>query len=169
MDFANTNQHHNHYDTLGVDYDADIATIKNAYRELLLKHHPDKTGSHAHSHIVSQVQVAYAVLSDSQARKQYDYDLRNNNQSQGFVDHEHLEGLDTFSLDEFEFVEDYEHDRVIWQKHCPRCNGENLFMLSDWDLEHNGKSDNRGGYLIVVQCGACSLMIKVKYYDLDDD
>ncbi|EEH60862.1 uncharacterized protein MICPUCDRAFT_12442, partial [Micromonas pusilla CCMP1545] len=58
-----------YYRILGVDRGADDRTLKKAYRNLALKHHPDKGGSQEKFAEISQ---AYDVLSDSQKREIYD-------------------------------------------------------------------------------------------------
>lgn len=60
----------NHYKTLGVAKDADQMTIKRAYRRKSKAAHPDrKGGSHA---AMSEVNRAYALLSDATKRAHYD-------------------------------------------------------------------------------------------------
>ena len=65
-----------HYEVLGVERDADAATIKKAHRKLALKLHPDKNVEHDDQDVVHQqflaVQQAYECLSDAQERKWYD-------------------------------------------------------------------------------------------------
>jgi molecular chaperone DnaJ len=62
-----------YYETLGVSRDADEAEIKQAYRRLAMKHHPDRN---AHDKVseekFKQVKEAYEILSDSQKRAAYD-------------------------------------------------------------------------------------------------
>lgn len=58
-----------HYQTLGVSKDADVKEIKQAYRKLASKHHPDKGGDKAE---FQKIQSAYDTLSDPQKRAQYD-------------------------------------------------------------------------------------------------
>jgi len=58
-----------HYQTLGVSKDADVKEIKQAYRKLASKHHPDKGGNKAE---FQKIQSAYDTLSDPQKRAQYD-------------------------------------------------------------------------------------------------
>ena len=58
-----------HYEVLGVERDADSATIKKAHRKLALVHHPDKGGDENEFRLV---QEAYECLSDEQDRKWYD-------------------------------------------------------------------------------------------------
>ncbi len=66
-----------HYESLHVNEDAPEEVIRAAYRALSLKHHPDKTGDRPHSQRRMQViNDAYAVLSDSVKRADYDDSLR---------------------------------------------------------------------------------------------
>lgn len=64
----------NYYEILGVDANADVDTIKRAYRTLASKHHPDKGGDTGK---FQEIQAAYDVLSDPERRRQYDHELSN--------------------------------------------------------------------------------------------
>ena len=58
---------------LGVDRNADEATIKKAYRVLAKKYHPDANpGDKEAEKKFKEASEAYAVLSDAEKRKQYD-------------------------------------------------------------------------------------------------
>lgn len=62
-----------YYKILGVDKSASTAEIKKAYRKLALKYHPDQNnGDKAAEAKFKEVNEAYAVLSDTQKRQQYD-------------------------------------------------------------------------------------------------
>jgi molecular chaperone DnaJ len=62
-----------YYEVLGVSRTATEVEIKKAYRTLAVKHHPDKNPGDAHSEEkFKECAEAYAVLSDSQKRAQYD-------------------------------------------------------------------------------------------------
>ena len=62
-----------YYQTLGVERSADAAAIKKAYRKLAQKYHPDKNpGDKQAEEKFKQLTEAYAVLSDTDKRRQYD-------------------------------------------------------------------------------------------------
>jgi curved DNA-binding protein len=58
-----------YYQTLGIDRNASQDDIKKAYRSLAMKHHPDRGGD---AKKFQEIQEAYAVLSDSQKKADYD-------------------------------------------------------------------------------------------------
>ncbi len=60
------------YEVLGVERTASEAQIKNAYRKLALKYHPDRNpGSTEAQEKFKEISIAYAVLSDPNKRRQY--------------------------------------------------------------------------------------------------
>ncbi|MCD6311209.1 MAG: molecular chaperone DnaJ [Elusimicrobia bacterium] len=64
-----------YYEILGVAKNAAAADIKSAYRKLALKHHPDRvpeSEKKSAEEKFKKISEAYAVLSDSQKRQQYD-------------------------------------------------------------------------------------------------
>ena len=62
-----------YYEVLGVEKNADDATIKKAYRGLAKKYHPDMNPGDQEAEVkFKEVNEAYDVLSDSQKRAQYD-------------------------------------------------------------------------------------------------
>ena len=62
-----------YYKTLGVEKGADPEAIKKAYRKLALKFHPDRNpGNREAEEKFKKISEAYAVLSDTEKRKQYD-------------------------------------------------------------------------------------------------
>ena len=66
-------QKRDYYEVLGVDKNADDATIKKAYRKLAKKYHPDiNPGDKEAEKKFKEASEAYAVLSDSEKRRQYD-------------------------------------------------------------------------------------------------
>jgi len=66
----------NHYETLDVSPNASQAEIKQAYRALVKRFHPDRNpGSRSHDRIAS-INVAYEVLSDPFQRRTYDRQIK---------------------------------------------------------------------------------------------
>lgn len=66
-------QKRDYYEVLGVERNADDAAIKKAYRVLAKKYHPDMNPGDAEAEKkFKEASEAYAVLSDSEKRRQYD-------------------------------------------------------------------------------------------------
>src|ERR1700675_4495637 len=62
-----------YYQTLGVGREADREELRNAYRRLARKHHPDlNPGDKAAEDRFKKVQEAYDILSDSKKKQMYD-------------------------------------------------------------------------------------------------
>ncbi len=61
----------NYYDVLGVDIDASSEEIRDKFRELAKKTHPDKTKEKSEKEMAN-LNKAYEVLSDEENRKKYD-------------------------------------------------------------------------------------------------
>jgi len=65
-----------HYATLGLHRRCSADQIRNAYRILAKEHHPDRNADDAGSVVRTQeLNAAYAVLGDPEARKAYDREL----------------------------------------------------------------------------------------------
>ena len=63
-----------YYKILGVNRDADEATIKKAYRNLAMKYHPDRNPGNEKeaNEKFKEINEAYEVLGDPKKKKQYD-------------------------------------------------------------------------------------------------
>lgn len=179
-----------YYEVLDISPGSTLAEIKLAYKNKLLALHPDKIlqnsvqngdGDNIVSHpdnkstedLIPLLKEAYKVLSDSEHRKEYDEEVEAMLKKNGIVNYG--DGLDTYTLDDFTSdVPESEEDPVIFRKDCPRCTISNGFVISEDDLikntetNINSKKDD-GSYQLVLQCDSCSLWLKVKYFDLDED
>jgi DnaJ-class molecular chaperone len=65
---------HDHYRVLGIARAATAAEIRRAYRQLALRHHPDRAGAGATAQF-QRISLAYRVLSNPVARAAYDSQL----------------------------------------------------------------------------------------------
>jgi DnaJ-class molecular chaperone len=64
----------NYYEVLGVSKDSSKDQIKKAYRQLALQWHPDVNHSpDAHERFI-EINQAYLILSDDEARARYDFE-----------------------------------------------------------------------------------------------
>jgi molecular chaperone DnaJ len=62
-----------HYTLLGLRRDASLDEIKKAYRQLAMRHHPDRTQNNPQdTEIFKAVAVAFATLSNPERRAEYD-------------------------------------------------------------------------------------------------
>ncbi len=61
-----------YYEVLGVSRDADAKTIKDTFRELAMKYHPDRNKSPEAEARFKEIAEAYAILSDPKKRADYD-------------------------------------------------------------------------------------------------
>ncbi len=61
-----------YYEVLGVKRDASPDEIKDAYRKLAMQFHPDRNKDAGAEERFKEISEAYAVLSDTQKRQQYD-------------------------------------------------------------------------------------------------
>lgn len=67
----------NLYDVFGVSQQATDTEIKNAYRKLAMKWHPDRnSNSEEFTKIFQQINNAYEILSNPQTRKDYDASIK---------------------------------------------------------------------------------------------
>ncbi|HEX9143217.1 MAG TPA: molecular chaperone DnaJ [Candidatus Binatia bacterium] len=69
---AANQQKRDYYEILGLDRSATQEQIKQAYRQLALKWHPDRNPAPDATDRFKEIAEAYAVLSDQTKRKQYD-------------------------------------------------------------------------------------------------
>ncbi len=61
-----------YYDTLGIDQHATAGQVKEAYRKLALHYHPDRNQDGDAAAKMKEINEAYAVLSHSDRREEYD-------------------------------------------------------------------------------------------------
>jgi molecular chaperone DnaJ len=72
MDYPDSTPQRDFYEVLGVPRDADAKAIKDAFRQLALKYHPDRNKEAGAEERFKEIAAAYAVLSDPKKRAEYD-------------------------------------------------------------------------------------------------
>lgn len=87
-----TTTQRDYYEVLGVSRDADAKAIKNAFRELAMKYHPDRNKSPDAEAKFKEIAEAYAILSDP--KKRADYDARGFAGVAGFSAEDLFSGID---------------------------------------------------------------------------
>lgn len=66
----------NHYETLKVTRDAPTEIIRAAYKSLSQKYHPDKNHTTDQTELMTEINLAYQILSNLETRRQYDQQLK---------------------------------------------------------------------------------------------
>jgi curved DNA-binding protein CbpA len=73
-----------HYKTLEVSTHSSLIEIKQSYRQLARRYHPDKNENNDQStKVFQEIQAAYAILSNPEKRRVYDNELRHFGQYNG--------------------------------------------------------------------------------------
>jgi len=75
-----------YYQILGVSSTAPSAEIKRVYRRLAMLYHPDRNHSPEAEQIFKEINEAYDVLSNDEARQWYDYKRQSTNSSTTYSD-----------------------------------------------------------------------------------
>lgn len=122
-----------YYEVLGVARDADEKTIKDTFRQLALKYHPDRNKQPGASDRFKEIAEAYAVLSDP--RKRAEYDARGYAGVAGFSPEDLFGGInfeDIFGGLGFDFGRPFE--RFFRRRAAPR-RGENIEISVTVPLE----------------------------------
>jgi curved DNA-binding protein CbpA len=118
----------NYYGILGVTNNASTTEIKDAYRKLSKKFHPDKNeGDKFFEEMFKSIQEAYSTLSDEQKRRDYDIRFKNftNSSSNQEAAQEALrkeaerlkKEREQFTRQQTEFSNNYERERFKSQHH----------------------------------------------------
>ncbi|MBI2771880.1 MAG: J domain-containing protein [Burkholderiales bacterium] len=86
-----------HYDILNVDRLASADLVRDAYRRMAQKFHPDKCHDDAQAAgLMARINEAYEVLSDSCRRAQYDMSLASRNRRRLAASRAVMRGQDAF-------------------------------------------------------------------------
>lgn len=91
-----SDEQRDYYEVLGVARDADAKAIKNAFRELAMKYHPDRNKAPDAEARFKEIAEAYAILSDPKKRANYD--------ARGFAGVSDFSAEDLFSNIDFDDI-----------------------------------------------------------------
>jgi molecular chaperone DnaJ len=115
-----------YYEVLGVPRDADKKTIKDAFRKLALKYHPDRSKEPGAEEKFKEIAEAYGVLSDP--KKRAEYDARGHAGVAGFTPEDIFGGIDfedIFGGLGFDFGAPGLFER-LFRRRAPRMRGANI-------------------------------------------
>ena len=160
------------YSILNLTTEATLSDIKQQYKLLALKYHPDRLVTASESQQQDgedtqqlkfiEIQQAYELLRDPKQKRQYDreYHLNKYNLEKQLVGNI----SDYILLSEMK----YDQDEDVCTHQC-RCGG--LYTIHMNDIINNiNENDNDGGIYksFNINCKNCSLIIQVEN-DMDDD
>ena len=114
-----------YYEVLGIAKDADQKTVRNAFRSLALKYHPDRNKEARTEDRFDEISEAYAVLSDPKKRAEYN--------ARGFpcvVDFSHEDLYSGTNFDDIfsglDFGANGLFDSFFHRRHTGREKGDNI-------------------------------------------
>lgn len=129
----------NLYEILCVNNNSDINEIKNSYRKLSKKYHPDVSKETDAAFIFSEISKAYGILSNNELRDDYDlkskfgknydetYELFNLNIDYSYNDaKDQLENFKKYQVNNIQIkVDDYFDGSLEYQRwvRCKKCDG----------------------------------------------
>ena len=108
----------NYYEILGVSSNATKNEIKKAFRKLALKWHPDKNKSlNSHEKFI-EINKAYLILSDREARAKYDKEFKNYYKT---IEREKATGFESEINYEEKTAQDFQdEDLKYWTKNAEK-------------------------------------------------
>jgi molecular chaperone DnaJ len=114
----------NYYQTLNLEPNATQAEIKQAYRRLAKRFHPDSNHKAASHDRISQINAAYEVLGDPQSRRSYDQQLQ-------YVSHLEAAGFSTETVADRQQRTAAAHERYRKQREAEQDADQQLKLWLD--------------------------------------
>lgn len=129
----------NYYEILGVEKNATNEDIKNAYKTLAKKWHPDKNeNSKDAEEKFKKIDEAYKVLSDKNKRQNYDKNLKHQIKIQVSTDNFFIEQQGRLNLLKYQQFNDilYKNFIKLEQEDFPLNNSSNMIIISSQNQEN---------------------------------
>ncbi|WP_264731891.1 ankyrin repeat domain-containing protein [Wolbachia endosymbiont (group A) of Sphaerophoria taeniata] len=167
-----------YYEILGVKVNASLDEIKNAYRNLARKHHPDKNSNkETAKKNFQKLEEAYSILKDSKQRAEYDEERISNerlgNELFGAISSKNLEKAKDL-IQRVKNFSMFRNQKVILtcfaMNACEHSNWLNFYK--DFLLRDSKKVDANISFkdkALSHICKNCSGMIKAKRFSLRDE
>ncbi|KAI1309093.1 DnaJ -like protein subfamily C member 24 [Halotydeus destructor] len=130
----------NFYEALKIDPSSPVEEIRQRYKELALKYHPDRNPDENSKNLFSEIAKAYKTLEDHEQRLEHDAKILNRKVTDSAK----------FNHDEI-FLSSLDKTESSFSLDC-RCGGSFSFQIGDFvDVME-----------IEVECDTCSLSLTVK-------
>jgi DnaJ-class molecular chaperone len=145
-----------YYKILGVSKDSNQTQIRKAFRELALKHHPDKNkNSEESKQKFMEIVQAYEVLSDDKSRKSYDNKIINEQYFQ-----QPSQGFNWTPPADFTTFYSYDNLKQYDEMHFREGRGGGM-----WDIsEKANKGLWKATLILLASLGLVSFFIILKIY-----
>ncbi|KAI5703625.1 hypothetical protein M8J75_014212 [Diaphorina citri] len=130
----------NHFEILNCNVNSTLEEIKENYKSLSLKYHPDKNSEHQETFL--KINEAWNILKDEKERKLYESQLLSQQQT-------HMNIYKSVSLSDME----HKGESQMFTYPC-RCGAE--FCIEEQDTEGDSSDDN-----ILIACDTCSLLLEI--------
>jgi curved DNA-binding protein len=144
-----------YYKILGITMESNQLQIRKAFRELALKHHPDKNkNSEESKQKFMEIVQAYEILSDETSRKRYDDNLANRN------------NIQTFKQNRFHWTPPADFTNFYSYENLKQYNETNFSEKGGmWDINEKANSGLwKATLILLASLGLVSIFIILKIY-----
>ena len=144
-----------YYKILGITMESNQLQIRKAFRELALKHHPDKNkNSEESKQKFMEIVQAYEILSDETSRKRYDDTLANKN------------NYPSFKQNPFDWTPPADFTNFYSYENLKQYNKNNFNEKGGmWDINEKANSGLwKATLILLASLGLVSIFIILKIY-----
>ena len=123
----------NYYQILGLENFATEEEVKKKYKELVLKHHPDKGGE---AEMFNRIKEAYDILKDQKKKEEFDNDLY-------------------YQIDVVDKAEPIKLEKGEYNFRCIQCHSQCVLNYDSFS------STNANNAVNLYKCEDCSMVYKI--------